>query len=225
MNQRKSYRVPNLVIAGRVALAFVAVGLLSLPSLPAAGVAVVLIVVVIAMDGLDGILARKLGVMSDFGAVLDITADRIVEHIFWIYFAVAHQVGVWVPLVIMTRSFVVDTVRGMAFAHGKTAFGGATMMRSSVTRFLTASRFMRNLYGVSKTAAFVLLGLLMAEARANAEGGFVVPPAALGALESLADLAVVVTVALCLARGVPVVLDSRDYLFERPEPASGSGNA
>ena len=99
------------------------------------------------------------------------------------------------------------------------------MMRSPVTRFLTASRFMRNLYGVSKTAAFVLLGVLMAEARANAEGGFVVPPAALGALESLAELAVVVTVALCLARGVPVVLDSRDYLFERPEPASGSGNA
>ena len=51
------------------------------------------------------------------------------------------------------------------------------------------------------------------------------PPAALGALESVADVAVVITVALCLARGVPVILDSRDYLFERPGPARGSGNA
>lgn len=225
MNQRKSYWVPNLVIAGRVALAFVAVGLLSLPSPLAAVVAVVLIVVVVAMDGLDGMLARKLRVMSDFGAVLDITADRIVEHIFWIYFAVAHQVGVWVPLVIMTRSFVVDTVRGLAFAHGKTAFGGTTMMRSPVTRFLTASRFMRNLYGVSKVAAFVLLGVLIAESRADTAGGHVVPPAALGALESLAEVAVVITVALCLARGVPVVLDSGDYLFERPESAKDNGSA
>ena len=101
MSPQKSYLVPNLVIVIRVILAFVAVALLGVASPWAAVAAVVLTVVAIAMDGLDGYLARKLDLTSELGAVLDITADRIVEHIFWIAFAVFGQVGLWVPLVIM----------------------------------------------------------------------------------------------------------------------------
>jgi CDP-diacylglycerol--glycerol-3-phosphate 3-phosphatidyltransferase len=82
MSQEKSYLVPNLVIVVRVILAFLAVGLFLIPSLLAAAMAVVLTVLVIAMDGLDGYLARRLDLTSELGSVLDITADRIVEHIF-----------------------------------------------------------------------------------------------------------------------------------------------
>ena len=99
MRARTSYRIPNLVVASRVVLAFVAAGLLFAGSAAAAVAAVGLIVVVIAMDALDGIAARRLGLASKLGGILDITADRIVEHVFWITFAVAHQVGLWVPLV------------------------------------------------------------------------------------------------------------------------------
>lgn len=214
---RKSYLIPNLVIVGRVVLAFVAVALLRVASPWAAGSAVVLTVVVIAMDGLDGYLARKLDLASDLGAVLDITADRIVEHIFWIAFAVSGMVGLWVPLVVMTRSFLVDTARGMALAHGRTAFGEGTMMRSPLSRFLTGGRLMRNLYGVVKVAAFVLLGTLMTVAQAQAAGADVSSPAALARVAVAADVSVWVAVALCVVRGVPVLLDSRAYL--EPGPA------
>ena len=225
MGQEKSYAVPNLIIGGRVVLAFVAIGLLSASSPVVAAAGIVLTVVVIAMDALDGILARKLDAVSDLGAVLDITADRIVEHIFWIYFAVAHQVGVWVPLVVMTRSFAVDTVRGMALAHGKTAFGESTMMRSPVTRFLTGSRFMRNLYGTAKVVAFVLLGTRITLERAGAVSGFALSPSAAGALDLATQISVVTAVVLCVLRGVPVLLDSTGYLFAKQDQATEGGDA
>lgn len=217
MADHDSYFLPNLVIVGRVVLAFLTVTLLTISSTAAAVAAVVLTVVVIAMDGLDGYLARRLDLASDLGAVLDITADRIVEHIFWITFAVMGMVGLWVPLVVMTRSFLVDTARGLALAHGKTAFGSSSMMRSPVTRFLTGSRFMRNLYGVAKVAAFVLLGVLVAVGHAAAAGEPLLPEGAARALEIAARVSVWVAVLLCVARGIPVLLDSRSYM--EPGPA------
>jgi len=216
MTSQKSYFVPNLVIAGRVALAFVAVALLGSASPWATGSAVVLTVVVIAMDGLDGYLARRLDLTSELGGVLDITADRIVEHIFWIAFAVMGMVGLWVPLVVMTRSFLVDSARGMALAHGKTAFGEGTMMRSPLSRFLTGSRLMRNLYGVAKVAAFVLLGTVATAGRARAEGVYALSAHASTLLTGVAQVSVIVAVVLCVVRGVPVLLDSRAYLEVGP---------
>jgi CDP-diacylglycerol--glycerol-3-phosphate 3-phosphatidyltransferase len=203
MPEPRSYRIPNLVVATRVALAFVAAGLFFTGSAVAAAVGVALVVVVIAMDALDGIAARRLGLASKLGAVLDITADRIVEHVFWITFAVAHQVALWVPLVVVTRSFLVDAVRGLALVQGRTAFGLETMARSPLTRFLTSSRAMRNLYGAAKVVAFVLLGLLVVAERLGAESG---------ALEAAAGTAVLAAVGLSLARGVPVLVDARAYL-------------
>ncbi len=199
----------DVVIALRVVLAFVVLFLYSLP-FGFAAAAVVLTVAVIAMDGLDGFLARRAGVADELGAVLDITGDRIVEHLFWIYFAVAGVIPVWVPLVIVTRSFAVDTVRGMALARGKTAFGSKTMMRTPVSRFLVSSRFMRTLYAVAKVAAFVLLGAVIAMDKGAG---------ASRALELTALGVALVTVAVNLLRGLPVLWDSRTFLRHRASEA------
>ncbi len=199
----------DVVIALRVVLTFVVLFLYSLP-FGFAAAAVVLTVVVIAMDGLDGFLARRAGVADELGAVLDITGDRIVEHLFWIYFAVAGVIPVWVPLVIVTRSFAVDTVRGMALARGKTAFGSKTMMRTPVSRFLVSSRFMRTLYAVAKVAAFVLLGAVIAMDKGAG---------ASRALELTALGVALVTVAVNLLRGLPVLWDSRTFLRHRASEA------
>ncbi len=199
----------DVVIALRVVLTFVVLFLYSLP-FGFAVAAVVLTVVVIAMDGLDGFLARRAGVADELGAVLDITGDRIVEHLFWIYFAVAGVIPVWVPLVIVTRSFAVDTVRGMALARGKTAFGSKTMMRTPVSRFLVSSRFMRTLYAVAKVAAFVLLGAVIAMDKGAG---------ASRALELTALGVALVTVAVNLLRGLPVLWDSRTFLRHRASEA------
>ncbi|MGD8318814.1 MAG: CDP-alcohol phosphatidyltransferase family protein [Gemmatimonadota bacterium] len=217
MDGRKSYLLPNLVIGTRVALAFVAVGLLRLGSPAATGAAIALIVVAIGLDGLDGYLARRLDLTSELGSVLDITADRIVEHMFWIAFAVVGRVGLWVPLLIMTRSFVVDAARGMALIHGRTAFGSRSMMRSATSRFLTGSRFMRTFYAAAKVAAFVLLGTVVLAVETNG-GGWALGAEAVHGLDLAARASVWVAVTLCVVRGVPVVWDSRSYITGAPGP-------
>lgn len=209
---RTSYILPNSVIALRVLLAFVAVGLLGMAAPSAAATGVVLIVVVVALDAVDGWVARRLDRASELGAVLDITADRIVEHVFWIAFAVAGVVSLWVPLVVMTRSFLVDAVRGMALARGRTAFGSSTMARSSLTRFLTASRTMRNTYGLAKLGSFILLGTLLVGRRVDGAGAWAATGVAWEAVRTSADVAVLAAVVLCVIRGVPVLVDGRAYL-------------
>jgi CDP-diacylglycerol--glycerol-3-phosphate 3-phosphatidyltransferase len=218
MTERRSYRIPNGIVALRVALAFVAAGLFVIGSAGAAAFGVLLTVVVIGMDALDGIVARRMSLASSLGGVLDITADRIVEHVYWITFAVAHVVPLWIPLVVVTRSFGVDAVRGLALVSGKTAFGASSIARSALTRFLTGSRVMRSAYGVAKLAAFVLLGASIATDGMLSEAG-------LAALESAAGVCAAVAVALCVVRGLPVIADAAAYLQPETAPRPGAGGA
>ena len=41
---------------------------------------------------------------------LDIAADRIIENVFWIYFAVNDIIHFWMPLAILTRGFITDAI-------------------------------------------------------------------------------------------------------------------
>jgi CDP-diacylglycerol--glycerol-3-phosphate 3-phosphatidyltransferase len=94
------------------------------------------------------------------------------------------------------------------------------MMRSPLTTFLTASRFMRALYGVAKAVGFVFLAGLVA-AR-------LVPGSGLGhfyghVLVRAAGWAMVYTaLALAIIRGVPVLLDALVYLQKPNQPAERS---
>ena len=83
-------------------------------------------------DLLDGYIARKFKVSSEFGALFDIAGDRIVESVFWIYFTYAGMISFWIPLIIITRGFLSDNVRALAFRSGKTPFGKNTISRFSI---------------------------------------------------------------------------------------------
>jgi CDP-diacylglycerol--glycerol-3-phosphate 3-phosphatidyltransferase len=210
MTERRSYLIPNAIVGLRVAMAFAAAGLMVVGSATAAVVGVVLTLAAIAMDALDGIVARRMGLASKLGGILDITADRIVEHAYWITFAVAQLVPLWIPLVVVTRSLLVDGVRGLALAQGKTAFGETSMARSRLSRFLTASRLMRSLYGVAKLAAFVLLGSVIAMKGLTSA-------TAHAFLTNAATACALVAVGLCVVRGIPVLAEAAAYV--RPETA------
>ena len=150
----------NIITVARILLAFFAIYLFG-ASFWGNLIATLLVAAVIWMDAWDGYVARKLGIASKLGALLDITGDRIVENAFWIYFAVIGMVPLWMPLVVISRSFVIDSLRAIAFAEGKTAFGPDTMMKSPITKFLVASPFSRGLYGFVKAAVFIWFGLIL----------------------------------------------------------------
>ena len=210
--------IANIITLARIVLVFVVVVLFQLNNVYTRLFATLMVVVVISLDSLDGYVARKMNVASDFGALFDIIGDRIIENVFWIYFAVAGFIGYWVPLIIISRSFIVDAVRAVAFRKGKTAFGKQTMMKSALTRFLVASPFSRSLYSGQKIAIFTLLGLLFALQTGVAQVGWAISMSVLNNLKIIIDILVYTTVATCIMRGLPVLWDGKTILFEKEYP-------
>ena len=209
---------PNLITLGRIILALALMVLFQMGFYWRLA-AVLLTLVVIYLDSLDGFVARKLGQASDFGALFDITGDRIVEHIYLIFYCAMGLVSFWVPVIFVTRSFLVDTLRSVAFSReGKTPFGRKTMMKSPFTRFLTASPFSRTLYGVSKVATFILLGLIYALQKGFEEGVQWLTREEVADLSMVTHILVWVMVGLNLVRGLPVLWDGRYYLFDKYLP-------
>lgn len=207
----------NIITLSRIGLVFVAI-LLFGAGFYGQLLAFLLTIVVIYMDALDGYVARRLRIASDLGALLDITGDRIVENVYWIYFTAIGMISFWVPIVVITRGFLTDSLRSIAFADGRTAFGERTMMRSTFTRFLVSSRFSRGLYGVSKAIIFCYLGALIALRGAMDRFSFTLPSDALSILHLVGQGIVYAVLAMCVIRGIPVLWDGRLYLLEKRYP-------
>lgn len=190
----------NLITLARTLLAFLVVGLLHVQTMPVYLTAVVLTLVLIWMDALDGWVARWRGESSKFGALVDILGDRVVEITYWIVFVSFGWVPLWVAIVIAARGIVVDGLRAVALERGLTAFG---MMKSRLGRLLVSSRSSRAAYGIGKALAFSLLILVFT-------------PGLRGVLGEATDLlvyftyaTVYATVALCIVRGLPVLVEAR----------------
>lgn len=204
----------NLITVVRVLLLFGAIALIYTENYWVIVVTGLLVAAIFAGDGLDGWVARRRNSSSRLGAVLDIAGDRVVENALWVTFAVLGVIGIWAPLIVLTRSFVVDVMRSVALAEGKTPFGESTMMRSSLTWFLTASRFSRVFYGWAKALGFVFLTWLFAWQLPDANGRVLDIVFDYQAFRALGWFLVFSSVALCVIRGLPVIYDAMYYIRE-----------
>lgn len=190
----------NLITLARLPLLLLLVALLFVPVWQVRLIGLGLLIILFLMDWFDGYVARLRNEVTEMGAVLDVALDRAVENILWITFMYLGLVALWVPIVFLIRSFIVDGMRGVALTRGKSGFG---MMHSPWGRFLVASRFMRAFYGLAKAVVFCQLYLTHALALHN--------PNMLVTLQPLNQILILLAVGLCVLRGVPVVLDGRIY--------------
>lgn len=161
----------------------------------------VLIILMIMLDGIDGFIARIRHEVSVFGAVFDIAADRIIEITLWITFAVLNIVSVWVALIFLLRGVLVDSLRNGRSSEGIAPF---SIMQTSWGKFLVASRTMRFTYGALKLVTFSWLALLtpmQALWPQFWQNYFVF-------IHAVSNILVYSTVAFCLVRGIPVLLEA-----------------
>jgi CDP-diacylglycerol---glycerol-3-phosphate 3-phosphatidyltransferase len=177
-----------------------------------------LLLLIIGLDGLDGYVARKRNETSLFGAIFDIAIDRVVENVLWVVLADLDLVSIWVAIVFITRAAIVDSIRYAGLSDGQTPFG---MIRGALARFIVASRFMRAVYGMLKAATFAWIFLfqpvpLLYPAFWQANGPWIV---------WIAFLLTNASVALCLIRALPVVLEfvAVSGLGQRPSAVGRAG--
>ena len=193
----------NLITVLRTLLAFLAVAMLRWHQWEIYVGAALLTLLLIWMDAWDGWVARRRNEASKVGAVFDILGDRVVEMTYWIAFASFGWIPVWVAVLVSARGILVDGFRALAFERGLTAFGATSMMRSKLGALLVSSRLSRGAYGLGKAAAFTLVILAFAPGWR---------PSLQTTLVWLAYACVYATVALCVVRGVPVLLEARRFL-------------
>lgn len=163
-------------------------------------IALVLTILAFALDGLDGWVARKLNETSKLGAVLDILGDRIVENTYWILFAALGWLPVAFPLIAMTRSFIVDSLRSVALQQGYTAFGEKSLQSDKYGYLICCSKETRIAYAVSKAVAFVLM--IWAEIPNLNHLAFLF-------LRLFATFFAIVAILFCVLRGLPVLFESK----------------
>jgi CDP-diacylglycerol--glycerol-3-phosphate 3-phosphatidyltransferase len=215
---------PNKVTFLRVVVGFAAVCLFGRgpwANLTAVG----LTVAAIALDALDGHLARKKKMATPVGAQLDILGDRMIENVYFTYFAVVGMVSLWLPVLFFARGAATDFLRGLAMKAGHSGWGANAMLHTWWARALVASRWSRGLYAAMKCLCFCYLGLELALTHG--------PVALLGDLAADAHAMIRVganvltwmTAAFCLVRGLPVLVEGWKYIAGNVGQARGVKNA
>lgn len=189
----------NIITLSRIFLAFIAMGLLFLGD-KFAPVSLVLTIFVMWFDGLDGYIARKFNETSKLGAVLDIMGDRIVENLYWISFSSLGWISPIIPIIVLTRGIITDSLRSLALEKGFTPFGEKTMMQGKVAKFIVASNFSRFTYAVCKALAFLLL--IAGHFKFNTDHTLYVTGL----------ICTYIAVIFCVLRGLPVIFESKRFL-------------
>jgi CDP-diacylglycerol--glycerol-3-phosphate 3-phosphatidyltransferase len=217
---RRMSLTPNNITVLRVLVGFAAVALFGRG--PWANLAAVaLTVAAIALDALDGHLARRKNLATPVGAQIDILGDRMIENVYFTYFAVAGMVSLWLPVFFFARGAATDFLRGLTLRAGHAGWGANAMAATWWSRALVGSRWSRGLYAAMKCLCFCYLGLELALTRG--------PVALMGGLSADAQAAIrngaVVltwaTAAFCLLRAFPVLLEGARYFVGATFPARG----
>jgi CDP-diacylglycerol---glycerol-3-phosphate 3-phosphatidyltransferase len=201
---------PNKVTALRVAIGFAAVSLFGRGPWPNLA-AVILTVASIALDALDGHIARRKNLATPLGAQIDILGDRMIENVYFTYFAVVGMVSLWLPVFFFARGAATDFLRGLALRAGHSGWGANAMLTTKWARALVASRWSRGLYAAMKCGCFCYLGLELALTRG--------PVALIGgmtadlhtAVRTGAQVLTSATAVFCFVRALPILTEGWKY--------------
>src|ERR1700743_2441785 len=130
---------PNLVTCLRDAVGFAAVSLFGRgPWLNLSAVA--LTVACIGLDALDGHIARRKNLATPVGAQIDILGDRMIENVYFTYFAVVGMGSWWLPVFFFARGAMTDFLRGLASRSGFSGWGANAMLQTWWGRSMVGSR-------------------------------------------------------------------------------------
>ncbi len=176
--------LPNQLTLLRVALSFLLIVFLLTPGLPAKIIAAVVFTAAALTDLWDGRLARKWGVVTDFGILMDPIADKVLVLAAFLAFVQLGVAPAWMVVLIAAREFLVTGLR--LFALGK----GHVLPAEAAGKHKTVSQIV----AISVTILFLIWREAAAKGSAQPRQVFLV--------ESLIWWLMLLTVALTLISGI-----------------------
>lgn len=134
--------LPNTITLSRIPVMFVIVWLMYFTWPGAASLAFVLFIGAAMGDWYDGYLARKLGLVSNFGKLMDAMADKIM--VLGIVMALVNkdQIPVALALITLCREFLVTGMRMVAASKGVVVSADSGGKTKTVTQLIALGFFL-----------------------------------------------------------------------------------
>lgn len=114
----RSVNLPNAITLSRLLLTALFVIAVGFQGTTGYAIALITFSVAAATDWLDGYLARKLGLVTPLGKLLDPLADKILVCAAFVFFSSKDLCPVWVTALIIGREFLVTGLRQIAVEAG-----------------------------------------------------------------------------------------------------------
>ncbi len=116
--------IANKLTLSRIALTFVFMFFLSCQGLWAKVVALVVFTIAALSDLFDGRIAQKKNLVTDFGKLMDPIADKILVLAAFIVFVKMQLIRDWMVVIIISREFLITSLRLFALNKGKVLSAG-----------------------------------------------------------------------------------------------------
>lgn len=111
--------LPNAITLSRLVLTGIFVAGASIGGAAGHWVALVSFVIAAISDFLDGYLARRMGLVTPMGKLLDPLADKVLVCSAFVYLSARGLCPVWVTVLILAREFLVTGLRQIAVEAGQ----------------------------------------------------------------------------------------------------------
>ena len=191
--------LPNKLTVIRIFLAplFMLLALWDFPFHYAA--ALVVFIVASLTDLLDGKIARARGLVTNFGKFLDPLADKMLTTAAFLVFLSIGKMNVWALMIVLTREFMVTSVRLLAAKDG-------TVIAADI-------------WGKAKTVAqmiaviYMLAALEFSTWQSGLLGGFDLPQAVFTVPLVIGEVLIWISVALAAVSGADYVWLNRHYFI------------
>lgn len=140
--------LPNKLTVSRLILTAVFVGCFYLPLTNAISGALLVFIIASSTDYLDGYLARKHGLVTNFGKLFDPLADKILIAAAFILLAAdktipeAERMPAWIAIAILGREFFVTGIRLVAANQGEVLAAERLGKHKMVWQIVTVIYFM-----------------------------------------------------------------------------------
>jgi CDP-diacylglycerol--glycerol-3-phosphate 3-phosphatidyltransferase len=167
--------LPNAITFSRLVMTAAFVVAVSQSSLTGYGTGLVLFIVAAVSDFVDGYLARKMGLVTPLGKLMDPLADKILVSAAFVFFTEKGLCPVWVTALIIGREFLVTGLRQIAIEAGQVlAADGLGKWKTTfqLAYLITGLIWLTAEHAKKQVAGLEWLGNL---ARPSSEGGWVQP--------------------------------------------------
>jgi CDP-diacylglycerol--glycerol-3-phosphate 3-phosphatidyltransferase len=141
-DKQEVFNLPNTISLARIGVIPILFMLLLDPGVITSLLIAILFIAAALTDLLDGYVARRYGIVTPMGKLLDPIADKLIVNTAMIVMIPIGRIPAWIVAIIIIRDFAVDGVRSIASAEGVVIQASPLGKRKTLCQIFAVSALM-----------------------------------------------------------------------------------